>query len=78
MNTSSTESERLYVNSYTQRISGNDTTFTVSLGQPKSFSSIQLDQAAIETIFCNLYPSQDVDFRLFSFDVLVGGSTYTV
>ena len=68
--------QRLYVNSYMMKTSGNDTNFEVDLGGNYEFDEIQLDSATLENSFCNFYESWKTDFRILG--VTIGGTNYQI
>ena len=57
MDKKAAEYQTLYINSYTQKISGDDCSFTVDLGAPKTINTVQLDCAIIECVLANFYES---------------------
>lgn len=60
--------QRIYVNSFTQRVLGDDIHYTVDLGRPFEIKqSIQLDQCVMENLFGNFYMSQKGDYRDLTF-----------
>ncbi len=67
---------RIYVNSYTQRSSGNDVDCVIDLGTNYLVSSIQLDTVAMDNLFMNFYQSQGKDFRRLSFNGSLGGVNF--
>ena len=57
------------MNSFTQRIIGDDIQYTVDLGRPFEIKqSIQLDQCVLENLFGNFYMTQAGDYRDLSFN----------
>jgi hypothetical protein len=68
--------ERIYVNSYMMKTTGDDTQFEVDLGGQYTFDEIQLDSAILENSFCNFYQSCKTDFR--QLGVIIAGATYQI
>ena len=68
--------ERIYVNSYMMKTTGDDTQFEVDLGGQYTFDEIQLDSAILENSFCNFYQSWKTDFR--QLGVIIAGATYQI
>ena len=66
--------ERVYINSYVQRILGqsnSDCTFSVSIDKPvNDMVGLCLDSLSIQNLFPSFYKSAgDTDFRNFSFAI---------
>lgn len=51
------KAQRIFVNTYTQRIGGDDTDCVIDLGMQYQVQSIQLDTAAFDNLFLNMYQS---------------------
>ena len=60
--------DAIYVNSYTQRTSGNDCDYQIQLGKAFTFSEISLTSAVLENRFMNLYRGAE-DFSDLTIDV---------
>ena len=71
---------RIYINSYMQKLDGDDTEFTLDLGSLHTFNKIQLDSAIIENQFTTFYESYKTDFSQMSvtFNAIGGAVTRTV
>ena len=71
MNTSNTELAyaNIYVNSYTMKSGGDDSTFEIFLGKTYTFREISLTHASIENLYANMYKSIQYDFSDLSFEI---------
>lgn len=71
--------DKLYVNSYTMSRQGStDVSFNIDLGRLYTANAIQLDYAAIDTLFSTFYPSQFSDFTKFLYTIVDGGEEETL
>lgn len=70
------KAQRIFVNTYTQKVDGNDVNCTVDLGTNYLVQTIQLDTVAIDNLFMNFYQSQGKDFRVMNFNGTFNGSPF--
>jgi hypothetical protein len=68
--------QRIFVNTYTQKLQGSDTDCVVDLGTNYLVSSIQLDTVAMDNLFMNFYQSQGKDFRILQFNGTLNGVVF--
>lgn len=69
MNKENFTSERIYVNTYTNKQHGNDVIMTCLLGRPYTFKTIRLDQVSMENYWTTNYKSQYKNFTDLSFAI---------
>ena len=75
----SVKKERIFVNNYTMKESGNDVQFRVDLGRVHSnVFKIELQQLALENKFLNFYESFRGNFRDLSFQYNFFNYTVTI